>query len=281
MSDTSPPPPSFEARISRVRLWTVLPVTFVPLLVWEQLRTRLPIPDEVSRLVFGFLLHGLLFTWWLRTAAPRPISVKAAMGRFPSLAGWRLVAVALLGMGCLRFGAALVPHGSVILAAFSTGGVFTYTVPDEASSWVKFLTVAVIPPITEELIFRGTLFRKWRVRWGPSLAALLTAALFAAWHHDYVGAFIGGLTYALVYTRTRSLWASVFMHAVHNGAVLSRDVLSELVDERKLIRLDQRWEYIAFALLLLIGIGLWLHFVVTSWRSLGEPLPPDSLQTVS
>jgi len=30
-------------------------------------------------------------------------------------------------------------------------------------------------------------------------------------------------------------------------------------------------------LVLLVGVGVWLQFVYKSWRTLGNPLPPDSL----
>jgi hypothetical protein len=36
-------------------------------------------------------------------------------------------------------------------------------------------------------------------------------------------------------------------------------------------------EYGAFALILLIAIGAWLHFVIRSWRTLGAPLPSGSV----
>src|ERR1044071_4648880 len=75
---------SFEARVSQVRLWTLLPAAGLPLLVWDQLATRTGVPSGVSRAVFGVLMFVLLFAWWLWAAAPRPTSVQAAMGRSPS-----------------------------------------------------------------------------------------------------------------------------------------------------------------------------------------------------
>jgi hypothetical protein len=35
------PPQSFEERISRVRLWTVIPVVLLPILVWRSLAHHL------------------------------------------------------------------------------------------------------------------------------------------------------------------------------------------------------------------------------------------------
>jgi len=43
-------------------------------------------------------------------------------------------------------------------------------------------------------------------------------------------------------------------------------------------RLDAPWRFVLLALVLLAGVGVWLRFVIQSWRTLGVPLPPDSLE---
>jgi membrane protease YdiL (CAAX protease family) len=268
----------FEDRISRVRPWTLIPVLLLPSVAWNLLSDPLGVSRELRQQVFQLLLYGLLFSWWLWNAAPRPFSVQAAMGRPPNLAGWGVVAVALFGLTCLRFIWRLVPHGSEILDAFSSGGPFSYTAAKAAPTFFNLLVAVVLPPITEELVFRGTLFRKWRERWGPVMALLLTTVIFAVFHADHVGVLLSGLTYALVYTRTRSLWPPVVIHALGNGLLYGLDVLSYLWDGPKLINLRSPLEYGVFALVLLVGVVLWLGFVVKSWRTLGDPLPPDSLQ---
>jgi membrane protease YdiL (CAAX protease family) len=269
---------TFEERISRVRLWTLLLVLFVPLVAWTQLSQRLGVSSDVSRIVSDLLYTGLPFVWWLLRAAPQPCSVQATMGRSLNLAGWGVVAVALFGATCLQFIGLLAPKWAEIVNAFSSGGAFSFGDTSVLPEFFRTFTAVVLGPITEELIFRGTFFRKWRVRWGPGKAALLSSAIFAAIHTDVAGVFLGGLTYALVYTRARSLWAALAMHVLHNGMLRGLFALSYLWGRPKLIHLDSPWEYGVLALVLLSGVGVWVRFVLKSWRTLGDPLPPDSLQ---
>src|SRR5262249_37912685 len=117
-----------------------------------------------------------------------------------------------------------------------------------------------------------TIFRKWRVRLGPVKAALLTSLVFCALHADKVVSFIGALTYVLAFTRTRSLWGGVVLHILHNIQALAL-----VYGWDHLVHLASPWECAIYALVLLGGVGIWLQFASTSWRTLGDPLPPDSL----
>jgi hypothetical protein len=93
-----------------------------------------------------------------------------------------------------------------------------------------------------------------------------------------VGAFLTGLTYALLYTRTRSLWANVLAHSLHNSALAAIGALHYFWPSPR-IRLNGPVAYGALALTLLFGTGVWIHFVIKSWGTLGAPLSPDSPAT--
>jgi len=76
----------------------------------------------------------------------------------------------------------------------------------------------------------------------------------------------------LAYTRTRSLWTPILFHILNNGLGLAHD---HFWDQQ--IHFETPVQFMLFVAILLVGIGLWLHFVLESWRTLGDPLPPDSL----
>jgi membrane protease YdiL (CAAX protease family) len=81
---------------------------------------------------------------------------------------------------------------------------------------VAFLVVA---PIAEELFFRGVVYNAWEREWGPRVALFGSAALFAAVHTSLFALapiFVLGLALALVYRATRSLPASMALHASFN-----------------------------------------------------------------
>ncbi|MBN9121324.1 MAG: CPBP family intramembrane metalloprotease [Planctomycetes bacterium] len=98
------------------------------------------------------------------------------------------------------------------------------------------LAVAVGPGVVEELWCRGFVGRGLSARYGLTAGVLLTSVFFAMMHLDpsqlLVYALMGAYLH-FVYIATRSLWASVLLHAMNNGiAVLLVLVLpSEKLDQ--------------------------------------------------
>ena len=92
-------------------------------------------------------------------------------------------------------------------------------------SWAAFLISivmgGVLAPVAEELFFRGAIYTWFRARWGVPVAVVVSSMLFAAAHFDtlvvVVTAFIMGLVNALIFERTRSIWASIAVHAINNS----------------------------------------------------------------
>lgn len=82
------------------------------------------------------------------------------------------------------------------------------------------IDAAVWAPLFEEILFRGVLYATLRIRFKPLPAALASAALFSAIHlYSWPGFFVilwSGLVWAWAYERTRSLWPTIFAHAMHN-----------------------------------------------------------------
>jgi len=93
---------------------------------------------------------------------------------------------------------------------------------------LTFVSLVVLPPITEEILVRGYLYsslKKALPRWG---AVLLTSGIFAIAHLPEGGAagplYIAALdtfvlSLVLIYLRekTGGLWASITLHALKNG----------------------------------------------------------------
>jgi hypothetical protein len=117
---------------------------------------------------------------------------------------------------------------SLIVAIAAALGV--YRIIGEGSTKELLLaavTAAIFPAISEELFFRGILFR-WIEEFGGSWAALLlTSAFFGAAHlHNphasaiaAVGiAFEAGIMLGAAYMLTRSLWLPMGIHAAWNFA---------------------------------------------------------------
>ncbi len=81
------------------------------------------------------------------------------------------------------------------------------------------LAVAVLPPIFEELAFRGYLLRELALL-GATRAVAVQAGLFALYHFDLFGAPIylaAGVVLGLVRLRSGALWPAILFHAINNG----------------------------------------------------------------
>ena len=122
---------------------------------------------------------------------------------------------------------------------------------------------------------------------GPVAGALGSSFAFGVVHFDILGATLAGLTMLLVYTRTRSLWAAIAVHVIHNACSLGLQYYEWLAlehSERFFAQLTtapnaESWGYtISWALLALSGV--WLgSFLRRSWPSLTAPLPPAAARS--
>jgi membrane protease YdiL (CAAX protease family) len=117
---------------------------------------------------------------------------------------------------------------SVAVAVAAVLGVYRVVGQGDFSGFIPaLLAAAIFPAVSEELVFRGILFR-WLEEWGGSWVALLvTSALFGAAHLmnpnasaiAAVGiAFEAGVMLGAAYMLTRSLWLPMGLHAAWNFA---------------------------------------------------------------
>jgi membrane protease YdiL (CAAX protease family) len=94
-------------------------------------------------------------------------------------------------------------------SALATGGAF-------GNAALHFAITCVLPPVVEELMFRGFLLQLWMRRRSLLTAILLTSMVFGAGHPNYVHAFMIGTLLAGLYVRTGALRAVIFVHFVAN-----------------------------------------------------------------
>ncbi len=107
-----------------------------------------------------------------------------------------------------------------------------------AATVLAILLAVVLAPITEEIVFRGVLFRALDHRFGMWPAAVLSSAVFAVIHFEVlfsqplalVGLFTVGILLAIAYHRTGSLLVPILGHAVFNAVSVSLALLVEQLD---------------------------------------------------
>lgn len=85
---------------------------------------------------------------------------------------------------------------------------------------VAFIALVIIPPIAEELLFRGYLFGRLRERLGFWATTIVVSIAFGFVHFQWnVGIDTAILSVFLCYLRERTgtIWASMVLHAIKNG----------------------------------------------------------------
>ena len=126
----------------------------------------------------------------------------------------------------------------------------------KANIVVSFIAIAIVPPIIEEVLFRGIILRGFLKIYSPIVAIILSASLFAVIHINIwqmVPAFIAGLALGWIYYRSKSLLLVIFSHAVFNAnAVLGsrytsiQDLTAQLTDQ-------SLWLFISGLLVVIFG----------------------------
>lgn len=98
-----------------------------------------------------------------------------------------------------------------------------------ADPFVLIAVLVLVAPIVEETFFRGVAFNAWEREYGTNRALYGSALLFAAVHGSLflLPAFVGlGIVLGMLYRSTRSLPATMVLHATFNGITLTIALLA-------------------------------------------------------
>jgi membrane protease YdiL (CAAX protease family) len=200
-------------------------------------------PLVAMLIALGLLILGLVAAYLVATNLPRPrgmgIEVTFDLVAIPILLLIYKLAITRLGerpRDDLRLSGSMKPLGlglaagflifSLIVAVAGALGIYRITgLADLRGLPTALVASAIFPAISEEIVFRGVLFR-WLEEFGGSwLALILTSAFFGAGHLmnpnastiAAVGiAFEAGVMLGAAYMLTRSLWLPMGIHAAWN-----------------------------------------------------------------
>lgn len=204
-----------------------------PAIGWDTVRaqdwaTNSPVANFLYVLCTEVLTVG--FVYWFVRGKKVSFRVAAALGK-PK---WRDIGHALLGL--------LIYFGLFTLIYAAVSQIFTIDQNQKQALgfeqgvngvglWLAFVSLVILPPIAEEIMFRGFFYgtlRSFGVQVWPSIIA--TTTLFASLH--LFGAVSGGLLWSafvdvfslsivLCYLREQNgtIWSSIGVHALKNGFV--------------------------------------------------------------
>lgn len=133
-----------------------------------------------------------------------------------------------------------------------------------------FITVCILAPIFEEILFRGILFRGM-LQYGmnPVVAILTSSILFGMAHMNpwqFLGAGVLGAVFAYVYYRTKSLWICVVLHALNNTVSYFMMIQMESMEENVTNPNDWLFMLISLTIAILIGFGIYKLTPPIKWN---------------
>lgn len=169
----------------------------------------------IPALVFAYLAHPRPMQYLGLAARPKPLHIGVVTG---IILGF-IPIIQTVGGWFRRFDfgpffAEQLRAREALLDQFMTmnqyGGLFAV-----------ILTLAVLPAIGEELLFRGILMRSFHAGTRHAgLSIALSAMIFAFFHFDPYGLiaiFAAGILLGWIYLITGSLWMSILAHFLNNG----------------------------------------------------------------
>ena len=167
--------------------------------------------DSTARLLPALIALGLLFRRPTHALSVmglnRPVAVKAVLGCYAIL-----ILVDQLLRLATGYGGSNEPGGGLSVGDAGIWGLLFAVV-----------STCLLAPVSEEILYRGVLFRAFRNRLGVISAALLSSVVFASLHfYDVYGlASVGifGLSCALLYSATGSLTTTIALHMLYNASI--------------------------------------------------------------
>ncbi len=129
-------------------------------------------------------------------------------------------------LAALRVLAALLPVMLAVVLILALGGITTAEHPVSGLVFADLdplqlsaigVTVTLLAPLGEELIFRGFFYRALRMRLGVWPALVITSLAFSALHPSLGPYFVLSAAFCLAYEWTGSLWTSMLLHGLWNG----------------------------------------------------------------
>lgn len=140
------------------------------------------------------------------------------------------------------------------------------------------LSVVVIPPLVEEIMFRGVILQSLR-RYGDGFAVLVSAILFGLYHGNLIQmvfAFLSGLALGYVVIRTNSLLPSILIHFINNGVSFAIEIITRFYGQHTADSANN----IVSCILIALGLGAFFLLAVKhklfSGKRSGSALPFSS-----
>lgn len=139
---------------------------------------------------------------------------------------WLILGIVLMNIVLLTFFKLALPM--IIDWPMAARNLQAIGLSPSAAFWAYGAFVVIFNPVFEEGFWRGTMYRGWREKLGPTNATWLVSFFFGAWHWLILQYFctpiwavllavltmVGGVVFTYSYERTGTLGSAILMHGL-------------------------------------------------------------------
>lgn len=184
--------------------------------------------------------------------------------RFDRMSGYQITIGLMMGVGCVFLSQLIIiiseTIGIINLDNLEDYGQLIMSMIGQSPTWLILLTIGIIAPIAEELLFRGLVFHMFNRHMNVKVALIIQGLLFGAFHMNLVQglyASVLGIVLGITYLLTGTLWIPIIIHIINNSVAL---LLPEVWMNDPLISTG------LMGLLLLVPLGVWLLYRANSGK---------------
>ncbi len=130
---------------------------------------------------------------------------------------WACVPAALAMQSVVIFIINIIPFPESVITSYNE----LYSFIGESPLWLEIISVVVLAPIVEELIFRGCIHTRLCRAMKPLTAALISSFIFGVAHGHLISAtyaFVLGLVLAFLYEKYNSVIVPIIFHMTFNAS---------------------------------------------------------------
>lgn len=211
----------FNVRLRTIRLWELIVGIIVTLIITGILAVIFPVIEESDGLFFIviFLIGALLFVWALRGTKGLDRNIESVFEEHNRKEILYVFAINLL-FACLF---SFLISSLDMLISFSDptwipmGDIETVEM-DAGVIILDAIGAIIFAPIMEELIFRGVIFNRLKIRIGIIPAMIISSFIFAIGHEfgGITSAFLFGICMCLLYLKTDNILIPMCVHFINN-----------------------------------------------------------------
>ncbi|TLS37243.1 CPBP family intramembrane glutamic endopeptidase [Pseudalkalibacillus caeni] len=178
--------------------------------------------EEVSSTAFSIYFYLINFLWIVYSLKKADIGLSELIGRSSGPVSWKKYAGLTLMQVLVSIWAIFTLFYFVSLV-FPDWVLDTFNAVEETPETfegiiIELVTIVLIAPFVEEILFRGILLHKLSAKLSLKTSVVISSLIFAALHMNegFVGQFMGGILLAIFYIETKNLWVSIACHSLNN-----------------------------------------------------------------